>query len=249
MYIYRHGIVALPSIVMEGGRMRTRGRERETLRYIHTLHQNTTPLEKPRETQMGRGACEWCVCVSVCVWKGVCFCLRIIEKRDYMYTYIHMPHSIRLYMGNSDWSQRALNIRPAPGKSWFTVGPYEWWEYDYNFVEYNVLSLNLFFLNVDAKACAIETLQTCIMFMHYVETLQTCIMFCLHLARAVLPAISPVAAHQTTSFVNRMVQFVLNWKNADKCVTTKVLVLLYSKRIFTGGLSGPLWVTSRILSL
>jgi len=26
----------------------------------------------------------------------------------------------------TDRSQSALNIRPAPGKSWFTVGPYEW---------------------------------------------------------------------------------------------------------------------------
>jgi len=37
----------------------------------------------------------------------------------------------------SDQSQSAINIRPAPGKSEFTVGPYEWWEYDWNFLKYS----------------------------------------------------------------------------------------------------------------
>jgi len=32
----------------------------------------------------------------------------------------------------SDMSKIALSIRPVPGKSWFTVGPYEWWKYDCN---------------------------------------------------------------------------------------------------------------------
>jgi len=58
-------------------------------------------------------------------------------------------------------------------QSSFTVGPYEWWKYNYNFLEYKVLSVDPFSLNLHTKACVIEELKKCIM-------------FCLHLARAVL---------------------------------------------------------------
>jgi len=127
----------------------------------------------------------------------------------------------------TDRSQSALNIRPAPGKSWFTVGPYEWWEYKYNFLEHNVPSLTCFSLNFNTKACEIEALKTCIM-------------FCLRLVRAVLPANSPIAAHQTTGFMNRTVP---NWKGEDKSVPTKVLVFWNEKTKFPQGFSGPLWST------
>ena len=111
-----------------------------------------------------------------------------------------------------DQSQSALNIRPAPGKSWSTVRPYERWECDsdYFFSKNISPSLNLFCPNSNTKACAIEALKMCL----------TC---CLQLARAVLPANFPIAAHQQISFVNRKL------KNTNKSVPTKVLLLPYGK--------------------
>ena len=51
------------------------------------------------------------------------------------------------------WSQSSLtrNIRPAPGKSWFPVGLYECWEYDYVFFEYSSHSSILFSHNLNSK--------------------------------------------------------------------------------------------------
>ena len=58
-------------------------------------------------------------CVSLVMSHGL---LSLYESRTLYYSH-------QLCTGQS-----ALNIQPAPGKSWFTVGPYEWWEYDYNFI-------------------------------------------------------------------------------------------------------------------
>jgi len=65
----------------------------------------------------------------------------------------------------SDWSQIASSIgRPAGrrtsalGQDWFTVGQFKWWEYGYRFLDVNVLSLYVFFLDLDTKAFAIEAL-------------------------------------------------------------------------------------------
>jgi len=78
-----------------------------------------------------------------------------------------------------DGSQRALNIRPAPGKSVFTVGPYEWCMYDCNFVDDSSHSYNLSSHSLNTKVCAIEAL--------FEEALKVCLMCCLHLTR-VCPA-------------------------------------------------------------
>jgi len=99
---------------------------------------------------------------------------------------------------NSDQSHSAWNIQPAPGKNWFTVGQYEWWEYDYIFLEYSSFTLNLFSAKSNTKACLIESLKTCLMCFPR-----------LHSTRDVLLAISPITAHQTTGFVNRTLP---NWQ-------------------------------------
>jgi len=142
-----------------------------------------------------------------------------------------------------DQSQSALNIRPAPGKSWSTVRPYERWECDsdYFFSKNISPSLNLFCPNSNTKACAIGSTQNvpyvlsafnCTKLCKLVqllvqacaiEALKMCLTCCLQLARAVLPAISPIAAHQQISFVNRKL------KNTNKSVPTKVLLLPYGK--------------------
>jgi len=59
---------------------------------------------------------------------------------------------------HSDWSQGALNFRPAWGKSLFTVGPYKWWKYDYNFFEYSSHSKILFSHSLGTNGCVIEAL-------------------------------------------------------------------------------------------
>ena len=54
----------------------------------------------------------------------------------YIYIYIYiLHHSILKHSDrSSDRSQRTLDIRPAPDKRRFSVGPHEWWEYDHNFL-------------------------------------------------------------------------------------------------------------------
>jgi len=61
-----------------------------------------------------------------------CVYLSLYESRATLVIWVtnsvqQSPTMYRIY-------QRALNIQPAPGKNWFTVWPYEWWEWDYNFI-------------------------------------------------------------------------------------------------------------------
>ena len=60
------------------------------------------------------------------------------------------------------------------------------------------------------------------------EALKLNLMRCLHLAPAVLPSTSPIAAHQTTGFLNRALQ---NSKTANKLYQRK-FVLLFGKSKF-----------------
>ena len=140
-------------------------------------------------------------CMCIYIYTYLCLCLYL-----YLYLIVYVcihafKISDRLY---SDRSQSPLNIRPAPGKSWFSAGPYKWWEYDYNFLNHGSLRLNLFSHTPNTKHCAIRALTTCLM-------------RCLHLA--------PV--HPACLFPHWKASRCLcepNRKNATKSVPTNVLI-------------------------
>ena len=116
--------------------------------------------------------------------------------QDWLFTVaLFAQHSWRALQHTAQWSQSALNIRPTPGKSWFKVGPCGG---SITTTFSNTTSRAwIFLLNLNTNPCSIEALETCIM-------------FCLHLARVVLPAISPIAAHRTTGFVKECGQISID---------------------------------------
>jgi len=113
------------------------------------------------------------------------------------------------------WSQSALNIRPAPGQTWFTVGQCGWWEYDCNFRVYSCPSLNLFSPNSNTKSlCDCSSRHVVYVLLRITglfckralqkrlySAKETCNFmepsweWALHFAQPVVPAISPIAAH------------------------------------------------------
>jgi len=138
--------------------------------------------------------------MPICIYIYICI-------YTYTYIFIHVGNEKRsrdllvskcLY---SVRSQGALNIRLAPGKSWFLVGPYDWWEYNYNILNHSSHSWNLFSHTSNTKACAIQALKTC----------RIC---CLHL----LP-LRPACHFPSFKGIKQ---------NTTKSVPTDVLILIWS---------------------